>query len=72
MMKVYDMVTYGMNEPDEIAPPYGFETPRAARPIAAPSLQLQTLQLTPTPPTDTLPPSLRTADIDRFLEMFGD
>lgn len=72
MMKVYDMVAYGMYEPDEIAPPYGYETPQTLHSSAIPALQLQTLQLTLTPHIDTLPPTLRTADIDRFLESCGD
>jgi hypothetical protein len=72
MMKVYDMVTGGMYDPDEIAPPSGYETPQALRPSEVPAPQLQMLQITPTPRADILPPSLRTADIDRFLETFGD
>lgn len=70
MMKVYDMVTYGMHDPDEMTPPYGYETPPATQPTTVPALQL--MQNTPTPRTDTLPPSLRAADIDRFLESIDD
>ena len=72
MMKVYDMVTYGMHDPDEIAPPYGYEAPPAMHMTAIPALQLHTLQLTPTPRTETLPPSLRNMDIDQFLERISD
>ena len=72
MMKVYDMVTYGMHDPDEIAPSYGYETPQAMPMTAVPALQLHTLQLTPTPRTETLPPSLRNMDIDQFLERISD
>lgn len=72
MVKVYDMVAYGLYESDEIAPPYGYETPQTQHSTATPALQLQTPQLTPTPRVDALPPTLRTADIDRFLETCDD
>ena len=72
MMKVFDMVAYGMHDPDEIAPPYSHETPHAIHANAVPSPQLQTLQYAPTSHTNTLPPSLRTVDIDHFLETCGD
>ncbi|MBI5463106.1 MAG: hypothetical protein HY941_13050 [Gammaproteobacteria bacterium] len=72
MMKVYDMVACGMDEPDESTPPYGYAAPRAIHPSEIPAPHLQTLQLTPMPAVDTLPPSLRAADIERFLESCGD
>ena len=67
MVQVYDMVTYGMYDPDEITRPCG-----RTQPTVMPALQLQTLQLTPSAQADTLPPSLRAVDIDRFLDACSD
>jgi hypothetical protein len=68
MMKVYDMVTYGMYDPDESATPYAYGSPQADHPTAVPALQLQTLQLNPTTDAGTFPPSLHDVDIGRFLD----
>lgn len=72
MMKVYDMVTYGMYAPDENALSHAYEPCQDARPSAAPTPALQSLQLTHAPGTSTLPPSLRAVDIDRFIDACGD
>lgn len=68
MMKIYDMVTDGMYDPDEGATPYACGSPQTDRPPAAPALQLQTLQLNPTTDAGTFPPSLHEIDIGRFLD----
>ena len=72
MMKVYDMVTYGMYDPDESATPHTCGNLQATHLTAVPTLQLQTLQLNPTTDAGTFPPSLRDVDIGRFLDDISD
>jgi len=72
MMKVYDMVTYGMYDPDESATSHTCGILRANHPTEVPALQLQTLQLKPTSDAVTFPPSLRDVDIGRFLDEISD
>lgn len=70
MIKVYEMDTYGMHDPDDNAPPYGYETAPAIH--AAPALQLQTVQHTPILRSQSMPASLLTLNIEHFLDGIGD
>jgi hypothetical protein len=66
MMKVYDMVTYGLCASEQDAPALNFGTPDAARAaLTEPTLQL--IEITPSPEQASLHPSLRHMDVDSFL-----
>lgn len=71
MVRIYDMVTYGVCEPDQGAPTQGFTAPSAAA-MAAPALELQLLQVAPTAPRQEPHPSLRYTDVDDFLTSVSD
>ena len=72
MVKVYDMVTYGMCEPGQDAVVPGFTAARtdSMAVISVPELQL--IESTPsTAPSQELHPALRHTDVSSFLEKFG-
>lgn len=69
MVKVYDMVTFGVRESDGAIPTQGFGSPQDA---AVPTLELQLVEAIPTPRSHAMPASLRNIDVASFLAAFDD
>lgn len=72
MMKIYDMDTYEVREPDEDTSALDSARPFAFELAAMPAPQLQLIQASPTPTRQELHPSLRYTDVDSFLAGLSD
>lgn len=71
MVKVYDMVTYGLCDPEQDVPSLDFGSPSAER-MADLALGLQQIESASTPRRETMHPALQCMDVDSFLAEFGD
>lgn len=67
MVKIYDMDTYGIREPDDEHSSLDFVAPSTARMAAIPTPELQLIQASPTSPQQALHPVLRYTDVASFL-----
>lgn len=69
MVRVYDMVTYEVCEPEQEA----FTLTSTARSVAAPMTGLQLVEATPTAAHQELhPAALYSTDVDEFLALHSD
>lgn len=71
MVKVYDMVTYGLCASEQGAHELNFGTPCAAR-LEVPALGLQQIEAAPAPHRDAIHPALKHMDVDSFLAALDD
>ena len=69
MVKVYDMVTFGVSEPDVSATPMQDNTSALELARAVPELGLQLIEATPIAARPDLPPALRHTDAEHFLRV---
>lgn len=67
MMKIYDMDTYEIREPDENTSTLDSARPFAADMAVIPVPELQLIQASPTALRQELHPTLRYTDVDSFL-----
>jgi hypothetical protein len=72
MMKIYDMDTYEIREPDEDTSTLDSARPFAAELTATTVVQLQLIEASPIPLRQDLHPSLRYTDVDSFLAGLSD
>lgn len=71
MVKVYDMVTYGLCDPEQDATSLEFGTPCAER-MAVPALGLQQIEAAPAAHREAIHPALLHMDVDTFLSALDD
>lgn len=70
MVMVYDMVTFGVCEPDSAATPIQDNTPNPGIGQDIPELGLQLVEARPIAAQHALPPNLHHADAERFLKQW--
>lgn len=72
MMKIYDMDTYEIREPDENTSTLDSARPFTSNMDALPVPELQLIQASPTALRQELHPALRYSDVDSFLAALHD
>ncbi len=72
MMKIYDMDTYEIREPDEDTSTLDSVRPLTADLAAIPVPELQLIQASPTTTRQELHPALCFTDVDSFLSSLSD
>lgn len=72
MMKIYDMDTYEIREPDEDTSTLDSARPLTADLAAIPVPELQLIQASPTTLRHELHPALRYTDVGSFLSSLSD
>lgn len=71
MVKVYDMVTYGLCDPEQDARSLDAGTSCAER-MAAPALGLQQIEAAPRSHREAIHPTLLNTDVETFLAALDD